>query len=243
MHRDDSRLTTLNMSLLALGICIGLSILGYLLSAAIIQYREFERTVTVKGLSVREYPADVVIWPIQFSVADNDLGAVYGALDKSTQLIRDFLISNGIVGDSISVSVPAIVDKSAQQYGGGTPAPFRYSATQTVTVYSNAIDNVRKVKGQLSQLGKQGIVFSATNYEAQTEFLFLGLNDVKPGMIEEATQNARMVANKFADDSNSRLGKIKQASQGQFSISPRDKNNPHIKQVRVVSTVQYYLVD
>jgi hypothetical protein len=62
-------------------------------------------------------------------------------------------------------------------------------------------------------------------------------------MIEEATRNAREVAQKFAEDSDSRLGKIRQASQGQFSIEPRDTNNPHIKKVRVVSTVEYYLSD
>jgi hypothetical protein len=51
------------------------------------------------------------------------------------------------------------------------------------------------------------------------------------------------VALKFAEDSKSRLGKIKQASQGQFSITSRDRNNPHIKKIRVVSTVEYYLSD
>ena len=62
-------------------------------------------------------------------------------------------------------------------------------------------------------------------------------------MVEEATKNARAVAEKFAADSHSRLGKIKRASQGQFSISDRDRNNPHIKKIRVVSTVEYYLAD
>lgn len=62
-------------------------------------------------------------------------------------------------------------------------------------------------------------------------------------MIEEATRKAREVAQKFASDSNSQLGKIKRASQGRFSINARDNNNPHIKKVRVVSTVEYYLSD
>jgi hypothetical protein len=62
-------------------------------------------------------------------------------------------------------------------------------------------------------------------------------------MIEEATKNAREAAEKFAKDSQSRLGKIKSASQGQFSISDRDANSPHIKVVRVVSTVEYLLRD
>ena len=69
------------------------------------------------------------------------------------------------------------------------------------------------------------------------------MNTIKPGMIEEATRNAREVAEKFARDSDSHLGKIKQAWQGQFTIEDRDSNTPHIKKVRVVATLEYYLVD
>jgi len=86
-------------------------------------------------------------------------------------------------------------------------------------------------------------VFSGDGYQSQTEYLFTRLNEVKPEMVEEATQNARETAEKFAADSKSSLGKIKRANQGQFSIEARDRNNPHIKTVRVVSTVEYYLSD
>ena len=95
----------------------------------------------------------------------------------------------------------------------------------------------------LAELGKQGIALTGTGYQTTTEYLFTRLNEIKPSMVEEATMKAREVAEKFATDSNSRLGKIKSARQGQFSISNRDKNNPHIKKVRVVSTVEYYLSD
>ena len=96
---------------------------------------------------------------------------------------------------------------------------------------------------KLSELGKKGIVFSGGQYQNRTEFIFSKLNSIKPEMIQEATTKAREVAQKFAEDSNSELGKIKRAYQGQFSIFPRDKNNPHIKKIRVVSTVEYYLSD
>ena len=150
---------------------------------------------------------------------------------------------NGLDASEISLSSPAITDKSAQQYGNNAKAEFRYSAQQTVTVYSTKIGAVREVMGKLAELGKTGIVFSAGNYQSETEYLFTRLNEVKPEMIEEATRKAREVALKFAEDSESSLGKIRRASQGQFSINSRDKNNPHIKKVRVVSTVEYYLSD
>ena len=62
-------------------------------------------------------------------------------------------------------------------------------------------------------------------------------------MIAEATKNARKTAERFAADSDSKLGKIRTADQGQFSIESRDQNTPWIKNVRVVTTVVYYLKD
>ena len=228
-----------------LGVClvIGLAFLGFLLGNALIKFKQFERTVTVKGLSEREYNADIVIWPIQFTTASNDLEDMYNSIENSSQRIRTFLQKAGISNEEISISTPAIIDKSAQQYGNESNIGFRYVASQTVTVYSNNIEAVRKVMGELSELGKQGIVLTGENYQSQTEYIFARLNEVKPEMIEEATRNAREVAEKFASDSKSTLGKIKNAYQGQFSISERDKNNPHIKKVRVVSTISYYLSD
>ncbi|WP_022664270.1 SIMPL domain-containing protein [Desulfospira joergensenii] len=222
---------------------IGLSSLGFLLGKAAIEYKRYDRSVTVKGLSEREYDADIVIWPIQFTAAGNDLETLYGSMENNTSKIKAFLGKNAILPEEISFAAPAITDKSAQQYGSNARPEFRYTASQTVTVYSKNIPAVRAVMGSLSELGKQGIVFTGGNYQSQTEYLFTRLNEIKPEMIEEATRKAREVAQKFASDSQSRLGKIKRASQGQFSINARDKNNPHIKKVRVVSTIEYYLSD
>lgn len=232
-----------SFAILGVFIFLGLATLGYFLANAAIDYKLYDRSVTVKGLSEREYKADIVIWPIQFSVADNNLAELYKAIDEQTLTIRNFLEKNGIASQEISSSTPSITDKSAQQYGNNARAEFRYTATQNVTVYSENIDATRGVMGALSQLGKQGIVFTGNDYQGRTEYLFSRLNDVKPEMIEEATTKAREVAEKFASDSKSSLGKIKRASQGQFSISDRDNHTPHIKKVRVVSTVEYYLSD
>lgn len=234
-----------SISSLILGLCIlsGLSSLGYLLANAAVKFKEYERSVTVKGLSEREYPADIVIWPIQFTVADNDLGSLYDALENNTRTIKEFLKKAGVADDEISASAPSIIDKSAQSYNNTERIEFRYSAQQTVTVYSDNVDRVRSIMNDLLELGKKGIAFTGQEYQSRTEFLFTQLNQIKPEMIEEATTKAREVAQKFAEDSNSKLGKIKRAAQGQFTIDPRDTNNPHIKKIRVVSTVEYYLSD
>ncbi|HDZ16116.1 MAG TPA: SIMPL domain-containing protein [Methylophaga aminisulfidivorans] len=229
--------------ILGISLILGLSCLGWLLANAALQYKAFERTVKVKGLSEKEYQADVVIWPIQFTLADNNLQSLYNDAEKNTRIIVQFLSENGIATKDITPSAPSITDKLAQQYGNNSGSPFRYTAVQTVTVYSQNIESVRNVMGKISELGKKGIVITGNGYASQTEYLFTRLNEVKPKMIEEATRKARAVAEKFAADSDSTLGKIRKASQGQFSISPRDNNNPQIKKVRVVSTIEYYLSD
>jgi len=234
-----------NATFIVLGVSIflGLSVLGYLLGNSIVKFKEFERSVSVKGLSEKELPADIALWPIQFTRAGNDIAQLYADLERDTGQIAGFLKNNGFVDSEITVSPPAITDKLAQQYGDSSKIELRYTATQDVTVYTDKIDAVRATMKKLVELGKTGIVFTGGNYENKMEFIFTRLNDVKPEMIEEATRKAREVAEKFAKDSNSRLGKIKQASQGQFSITDRDRNTPYIKKIRVVSTVEYYLSD
>ena len=224
-------------------LCVGLATMGLLLSEGIIKFRDMEWVVSVKGLSERDMPADVAIWPIRFTEVSNDLSELYGSLESKNDKVNNFLRQQGFKVDEISVSVPAIQDRQAQGFSEEQVRNGRYAGTSTLTVYSNDIEMVRKAMSNLAQLGQNGIAISGQDYDVKTQFLFTKLNDIKPAMIEEATRNAREVAEKFAHDSGSKLGKIKRASQGQFSIDDRDSNTPYIKNVRIVSTVEYYLVD
>jgi uncharacterized protein len=228
---------------LGIFIFLGLTALGYLVSETALKVKGMDRTVTVKGLSEREVKADIAIWPVKFDEANNDLGQLYADVERKSGIIVAFLKKHGFNGGEITVSPPSIVDRQAQNYGDANRIKFRYAASTVVTVYSHDVARVRDTMKEVVDLGKAGIALSGQNYQNRTQFLFTGLNAIKPSMIEEATTNAREVAVKFAKDSDSRLGKIKTARQGQFSISDRDSSTPYIKKIRVVSTVQYYLSD
>ena len=123
------------------------------------------------------------------------------------------------------------------------PLPYRYNVTNVLVVTTSQVELVRKLIEKQTQLLKQGIAIVAGDYQYQTTYEYTELNSVKPAMIADATKNAREAANKFAEDSESKLGKIKTASQGQFSIEDRDQYTPYIKRIRVVSTIVYYLKD
>ena len=139
------------------------------------------------------------------------------------------------------MAVPVISDKYAQEYGNND-RPYRYLSTNVITVCTENVDTAMALMKRQTDLLKKGIVVgSENNWSNPVEFKFEGLNAIKPEMIEEATRNAREVGEKFAKDSGSRLGKIKTANQGTFSITDRDSNTPNIKKVRVVTSVTYYL--
>lgn len=218
---------------------------GLIARDAALAVKALERTVTVKGLSEREVPANLATWPIIFQVASNDLDELFAAVESNARVVTEFLASHGIAADEIVLSPPSVTDLYAQQWGDKQHIKFRYTAMVTVTVYSEQVDAVRTAMADVIELGKRGIVIDgqAAMHQGNELFLFTGLSALKPAMIEEATRNARAVAEKFAQDSNSRLGKIRRASQGQFSITNRDATTPHIKTVRVVSTIEYYLSD
>ena len=229
--------------ILGVFICVGLALLGHFVAQGVVKFRALDRTVTAKGLAEREVNADIAIWPIRFDLANDDLAALTGEMEKKSALVQEFLRESGFSEDEITVGIPSVVDRIAQRYGGGQPNLIRYQGSATITVYSENIEGVREAMTRLVDLGKKGVAFGGGDYDTRPQFLFTGLNQLKPDMIAEATRNAREVGEKFARDSDSHLGKIKKARQGQFSISDRDSNTPHIKKVRVVATLEYYLID
>ena len=222
-------------------VMLGLVVLGMMMPRAVDRFRSFDRTVNVKGLCEREVKADKVIWPVVYRVMANDIQSVYDQTDRNNAEIVSFLRAGGIDDAEITVSVPEISDKYATEYGSNDRT-YRFIAKNVITVYTSDVDAVLALMSQQADLLKKGIVTGGGNdWENPVEFKYEGLNDIKPEMIEEATRNAREAAEKFAKDSESRLGKIKTANQGTFTIENRDSNTPYIKKVRVVTSVTYYL--
>lgn len=223
-------------------IIIGAALLSYGMFSSVRYFKSFDRVVSVKGLAEQEVMANRVIWPLAFKEIGNDLASLYSSINTKNKIIKEYLIANGLDETEISVSAPQIIDMSAERYQS-QPATYRYNITSVLTVTSEKVDIVNRLISSQSDLLQKGIALSTGDFQFTTQYFYTKLNDIKPAMIEEATRNARAAAEKFAKDSDSKLGKIKSASQGQFSISDRDANSPYIKMVRVVSTVEYLLRD
>ena len=226
----------------ALILAIGLFLAGGAIKSGIVKFKEMDRTVTAKGLCEKEVKADKVTWPLKFKELGNDPAELYDRIESNTQTVVSFLKANGLSDEEISIAPPAMVDQQANMSYSSEQVRYRYKANCVVTVVSKNVDLVRSNQAKLM---REGVTIVSNEYDetSNVTYEFTGLNDIKPEMIAEATKNARKTAEQFATDSESKLGKIKTADQGQFSIEDRDQNTPWLKNIRVVTTVVYYLED
>ena len=216
-------------------VAVAIVVLGLCLKAGIDGFSHRDRAVTVRGLCEKEVMANKVTWPIVTKEMGNELPAIYDKIQRNNDAILAFLKDNGIEDSEISVNPPAVNDRMANNYSSEN-VRYRYNVTNVIVVTSSKVDKIRKLIEAQTQLLKQGIAV-AEDYEYQTTYEYTDLNSIKPEMIAEATRNAREAANKFAADSDSRLGKIKTATQGQFSITDRDQYTPYIKNIRIVTYI------
>lgn len=223
-------------------IAAGLFLMGLFLKNGLDGFSNKDRVVNVKGLAEIEVMANKVTWPLMYKEIGNDLTSLYNKINATNKTIVNFLIDNGLNEDEITINAPEIIDLNAERYITNNN-PYRYNVTEVITVTSTKVDLVRKLIAEQSELLKQGIAITGGDYMYKVQYEYTDLNVIKPGMIEEATKNARAAGEKFASDSDSKIGKIKKASQGQFSITDRDEFTPYIKKVRVVTTIDYYLED
>lgn len=222
-------------------LAVGLVLLGLFLYFGLGNVMIKDRIVSVRGLAEREVQADHVIWPLVYETTSDNLQEAMSDINRGNNKIRQWLIKHGVKPADISMGAPQIRDR-ATQYDGDYRG-LRYKASCTTTVSTRDVALVRQLIPQLGQLVEMGVAISAEDYDSQVQYEFTSLNKIKPQMIEEATKNARTAGEKFARDSDSKLGKIKDATQGLFDISDRDDATPYIKKVRVVTSIDYYLTE
>lgn len=233
------------MSVLAIGVALG----GYFIGNGI--YRAMSgRTVTVKGLAERDVVADTAVWSIKINGVGGDLAALQQQIDSDIAEIHTFLTDAGFATNDIQNLRVQVRDK----YAGYSDTELknqsndgRYVIETGVKVRSNNVMLVDAVSRRMGELVRRGITITE-DYSGPI-YIFNGLNDIKIAMIEQATKNATAAGQQFAKDADARLGKIKSANQGVFSIESRDPTDSWSsnerqainKKVRVVATITFYL--
>ena len=222
-------------------VMIGLIVMGIFVMLGLGRVNHEVRTVNVRGLAEMDVEANKVTWPISVKEVGNDLTKAYAEVNNKANDVVKFLKDNGLSEDEISVTAPNVVDRAANMYDNDWKV--RYNVTSNIVVTSSKVKLVMELVARQGELIEKGVAINASEYGNYIVYEYTELNSIKPQMIENATKSARAAAEKFAKDSDSKLGKIKTANQGLFTIENVDEYTPQIKHVRVVTNVTYFLED
>jgi hypothetical protein len=226
--------------ILSLGLTAGLLGGGWLLGDGLTRARRADRAVTVRGLAEQDVTADLATWTIATTAVGSDLAALQAKSDADGNAVLAFLKAKGFTDTEIEAGSIGV-----NQYMDGNNRP-NITIRRRILLRTTRVNEARAAFAGQAELMRQGVVFDSDN--GGMVYSFTKLNDVKPPMIAAATKNAREGAEQFAKDSGAEVGEIKSASQGYFSIIPRDGDSAGMaasaspfQKVRVVTTIDFYL--
>ena len=238
---QDSRAVLLG----AVGIfAIGLTTSGYVLGDGLRRAKMAERSVTVRGVAERNVTADLATWSVDFSHQGEELAPVQASVDSQARAVRAFFQRAGFKPNEISDSNVGLNREHPRE---GESGPDRLTVRRSIQLRTKDVMRARAAYARQAELLRDGVELSGTSIN----YTFTRLNEVKPPMIAEANQNARLSAEQFARDSGAAVGRIKSASQGYFSVGARDGEEcddcgssgggSPFQKVRVVTTIDYDL--
>lgn len=223
-------------AILSVGMIAG----GYLLGNGLLRAKDAERAVTVRGLAERDVTADLGTWTISYSTTSANIAEAQAKVRTDTATIEGFFKELGFPADALQ---PTGANVSSMTDQNGVTS---YTVRQRLALRTNDIVRAQKAVARQFDLVSRGVFLEEGSGMAYT---FTKLNDIKPDMVAEATKDARASAQQFAKDSDSGVGKIRDATQGYFEVTARDgdsgggwgmADSPY-KKVRVVTTVSFSL--
>ncbi|HVN63324.1 MAG TPA: SIMPL domain-containing protein [Candidatus Binataceae bacterium] len=246
---------------MGLAIGAGAALGGWFVGHGFYAWRASDRFVTVRGLVERDVKADLAVWILGVSATGDDVSKANQEVDRANQIVADFVKARGFTSEEVEPLATKITDMLANPYRSSQSGP-RYIIRAGLKVRSSRVDLVRQASQMTGDLIKRGIVLGSGSGSGDNDvnpsYIYTKLDSIRPAMLADATKSARAVAEQFARDSNSSLGPIRHANQCVFQITSRDdqsstgseggwsdtaKEQASIdKKVRLVSTVEYYLV-
>jgi len=207
-------------------------------------FKNFNRYVEVRGLDEKVVKSDKAVWSVNFSAATPDMQQTYRQIADAKDKVVNFLKQQGFDENSLQIQSISIMEDlySAGNKPDGKPI---YRAQTGVIVSSSDVNKIAASVQKTSALVEAGVIVS----DSRARYFYTQLNSIKPEMLTNATANAKEAANTFAVNTQSKLGKIRHATQGLFTITAAsggggyDDEASVMKNVRVVTSVEFFLQD
>lgn len=220
------------------------------ISKAMNNYTYYSRSIHVKGLSEKDVLADQGVLKLLISVKGKDLLALSQKAEEQKKIVIDAFLKAGYKAEEIKADFPISSQQLQRVSKDGQKYMNLYVLDLTIEIETSDVEKLYKSGPVINACVAQGVFFKGA---IEQKFFYTQLNAIKPDMLKEASENAYKAALELADNTKSHIGKIKDASQGAFSIRLRNdtseygdygygKSSPYLR-ARVVTNVTYFIND
>lgn len=236
-----------NIGLCLFGLCLAFGIIGggYFIGQTMYNAKVALNTTEVKGLAERRVEADRANWRLSFSLAGIPTASIpdlYEQAEGNQQKIIALLKENGFEDAEIA---PGVIDYRYQEYRDENQRVVdgKHILSGWIEIETDKVRQVSAVRAKVNKLIAEGINIQNN----PPKYRFTKLNDIKPEMLSEAAQAARVAAAEFAKNAGVKVGSIRSARQGSFFVRDAGEEygdtNKIEKDVRVVTTINFYLTE
>lgn len=187
------------------------------------KYRS-QDTIVVTGLGETEFTSDLIVWSGTLTAEAQQVAAGYAQIEQSKAKVQHYLEEKGLPADAVVfefVNVDKQFDPVYNANGNWAGERFRcYRLRQRFTVESHDVERVETISREISSLIAQGVSIEAY----APDYYYTKLDDVKMGLIETASADARMRAQKIAENAGTKIGRVASARMGVFQITGANTN-------------------
>ena len=196
---------------------VAIVIASIVLGNAVINRNRPQGTINVTGLGESNFTADLVVWEGNFSRESFDLQSAYADLEKDKKLVTDYLIFN-------AVNTNPKYQQNYSNDGRYLGQTFDgYTLNQSLKIESSEVEKVEKISREITELLNQGIAF----YSQSPRYYYTELESLKLEMIAKATEDARIRAERIAENSKGDLGNLISANMGIFQITGQNSGEDY----------------
>ena len=209
------------LSALIIGACVVASCVA--LALGLSHFRaEGTHVISATGSAGVDFEADTIIWRGYFSTTANTSRQAYSTIKKDADLVRDYLLNNGLSESEIvfnSVDISRTYEDRYDDNGNYTGSvETGYQLTQSVMVTSSNLNVVEKISRDISTLLDQGVELTSDS----PEYYYSDLDALKLDLIDKASKNAKDRIDIIAANTGAKLGKLNNSSLGVFQITAKN---------------------
>ena len=210
-------------------IIFGLSIVlaSIFLGNAYVNRNKQNGKIQVTGLGEKDFSSDLIVWEGSFGVENKELKMGYANLEVDKEMIKRYLLSKGVKEENLVFTAVKTRAQSKRNYsvdGKYIGDEFTgYELKQSILIESHEVDKIEKISREITELLNKGVNF----YSRSPRYYYTKLADLKIEMISKATEDARLRAEKIAEFSGGKLGKIVSAKMGVFQITGQNSNEDY----------------